>query len=107
VIDQATETTDRHAVIAASGATLALRGVARKLGKGGAVQSVEDEPESKPAQEALAEVLGTAGLAADPELARFAVALHAAVTSAAKESGAAIDGQQAKLICGRTHLRRG
>jgi hypothetical protein len=65
--------------------------IVRKLGKGGAVQSVEDEPESKPAQEALAEALGKAGLAADSELARLAEALQAAVTSAAKESGAAID----------------
>jgi hypothetical protein len=65
--------------------------IVRKLGKGGAVQSVEDEPESKPAQEALAEALDKAGLAADSELERLAEALQAAVTSAAKESGAAID----------------
>ena len=37
----------------------------RKLGKGGAVQSVEDEPRSEPAQAALAEALTKGGLAAD------------------------------------------
>ena len=48
--------------------------IVRKLGKGGAVQSVEDEPRSETAQATLAEALIKAGLSADPELAqtRFA-----------------------------------
>ena len=53
--------------------------IVRKLGKGGAVQSVEDEPRSEAAQAALAEALTKAGLAADQELAQHAEALRAAV----------------------------
>ena len=56
--------------------------IVRKLGKGGAVQSVEDEPRSEPAQAALAEALTKAGLAADPELAQHAKALRAAIDGA-------------------------
>jgi hypothetical protein len=55
--------------------------IVRKLGKSGAVQSVEDEPRSETAQAALAETLTKAGLAADPELAQHAEALRAAVTA--------------------------
>jgi hypothetical protein len=65
--------------------------IVRKLGKGGAVQSVEDEPRSEPAQAALAEALSKAGLATDPELARHAQALRAAVDGAAGTGGAAIE----------------
>jgi hypothetical protein len=65
--------------------------VVRKLGKGGAVQSVEDEPRSEPAQAALAEALTKAGLATDPELAQHAKALHAAIEGAAGTGGAAIE----------------
>jgi len=65
--------------------------IVRKLGKGGAVQSVEDEPRSEPAQTALAEALAKAGLAADPELARHAEALRTAIDGAAGTSGAAIE----------------
>jgi len=65
--------------------------IVRKLGKGGAVQSVEDEPRSEPAQTALAEALAKAGLAADPELARHAEALRTAIDGAAATSGAAIE----------------
>jgi hypothetical protein len=57
--------------------------IVRKLGKGGAVQSVEDEPRSETAQAALAEALTKAGLGADTELARQAEALRAAVAGAA------------------------
>ena len=70
----------------------ALRGlIVRKLGKGGAVQSVEDEPRSEPAQAALAEALTTAGLAADPELEKHAKALRAAIDGAVGTAGAAIE----------------
>jgi len=65
--------------------------IVRKLGKGGAVQSVEDEPRSEPAQAALAEALTKAGLANDPELAQHAKALHAAIEGAAGTGGAAIE----------------
>jgi hypothetical protein len=65
--------------------------IVRKLGKGGAVQSVEDEPRSEPAQAALAEALTKAGLAADPELAQHAEALRATVDGAAGTGGAAIE----------------
>ena len=65
--------------------------IVRKLGKGGAVQSVEDEPRSEPAQTALAEALSKADLAADPELARHADALRTAVDGAAETGGAAIE----------------
>ena len=70
----------------------ALRAViVRKLGKGGAVQSVEDEPQSEAAQAALAESLTKAGLGADPELAQQAEAVHAALASAAATGGADIE----------------
>ena len=65
--------------------------IIRKLGKGGAVQSVEDEPRSEAAQTVLAEALTKAGLAADPELAHHAEALRAAVTSAPGTGGADIE----------------
>ena len=65
--------------------------IVRKLGKGGAVQSVEDEPRSEAAQAALAEALTKAGLAADQELAQHAEALRAAVASAPGTSGADIE----------------
>lgn len=56
--------------------------IIRKLGKSGAVQSVEDEPRSEAAQAALAEALAKAGLGGDPELAERANAVHAAIASA-------------------------
>ena len=65
--------------------------IVRKLGKGGAVQSVEDEPRSETAQAALAEALTKAGLAADPELAQHAEVLRAAVTEGAGTGGADIE----------------
>jgi hypothetical protein len=54
-----------------------------KLGKVGAVQSVEDEPNSVTAQTALAEALDKAGLISDAELGRLAAALREAVASTA------------------------
>src|SRR3954471_23479962 len=70
----------------------ALRGlIVRKLGKGGAVQSVEDDPYSETAQASLAEALTKAGFAADPELARHAETLRTAVAGANKEGGADIE----------------
>jgi hypothetical protein len=65
--------------------------IVRKLGKGGAVQSVEDEPRSEPAQVALAEALTKAGLAADPDLAQHAEVLRAAVAGSAGTGGADIE----------------
>jgi hypothetical protein len=57
--------------------------IVRKLGKGGAVQLVEDEPRSETAQAALAEALTKAGLGADAELSHHAEALRAALAGAA------------------------
>jgi hypothetical protein len=65
--------------------------IVRKLGKGGAVQSVEDEPRSETAHAALAEALTKAGIAADPELAQHAEAVRAAVAEGAGAGGAAIE----------------
>jgi hypothetical protein len=65
--------------------------IVRKLGKGGAVQSVEDEPRSETAQATLAEALTKAGLAADPELAQHAEVLRAAVAGGAGTGGADIE----------------
>jgi hypothetical protein len=65
--------------------------IVRKLGKGGAVQSVEAEPRSETAQAALAEALTKGGLATDSELAQHAEALRTAVANGAGESGADIE----------------
>ncbi len=65
--------------------------IVRKLGKGGAVQSVEDEPRSETAQAALAEALTNGGLAADPELAQHAEVLRAAVADNVGTGGADIE----------------
>lgn len=63
----------------------------RKLGKGGAVQSVEDEPRSEPAQAALAEALTKAGLGGDADLEQQADALRTALAGAAAAGGADIE----------------
>ena len=77
---------------AVSDAYDALRAlIVRKLGKGGAVQSVEDDPHSETAQAALAEALTKAGLAADQELVRHAEVLRAAVAGAARQGDADIE----------------
>jgi CspA family cold shock protein len=65
--------------------------IVHKLGKSGAVQSVEDEPRSESAQVALAEALTKAGLSADPEIARHAEVLRVAVAGAAAAGGADIE----------------
>ena len=65
--------------------------IVRKLGKGGAVQSVEDEPRSEMAQAALAEALTKAGLSDDPELAQHAEVLRSAVAGGAKTGDADIE----------------
>jgi hypothetical protein len=59
--------------------------VIRKLGKGGALQSLEDDPSSEAAQTALAEALIKAGLAGDPELALHAEALRATLVGAGSD----------------------
>jgi len=77
---------------AAADAYDALRAlIVRKLGKGGAVQSVEDEPRSETAQAALAEALTKAGLAADHELAQHVEALRAVLAAGAGTGSADID----------------
>ena len=65
--------------------------IVRKLGKGGAVQSVEDEPRSEAAQATLAEALAKAGLAADPELAQHADAAPRGSRGDAGTGGADIE----------------
>jgi hypothetical protein len=65
--------------------------IVRKLGKGGAVQSLEDEPRSEAAQATLAEALTKAGPVPDPELAQHAETLRAAVAGAAVGVGADIE----------------
>jgi hypothetical protein len=64
--------------------------IVRKLGKAGAVQSVEDDPGSASAQAALAEAMTKAGLADDKELEQHANAVRAAL-SADLSAGAEID----------------
>src|SRR5262252_3215951 len=61
--------------------------IVRKLGEGGAVQSVEDEPRSETAHAALAEALTKACLDADPELAQHADTLRAALASSSVGEG--------------------
>jgi hypothetical protein len=65
--------------------------IVRKLGKRGAVQSVEDEPRSETAQAALAEALTKAGLSADTELAQQAEALRETISGAAEAGDAGIE----------------
>jgi hypothetical protein len=78
-----------RAVIDAYNALRSL--IVRKLGKGGAVQSLEDEPRSEAAQATLAEALTKAGLVADTELAQHAETLRAAVASAPPGGGGDIE----------------
>jgi hypothetical protein len=61
-----------------------------KLGKGGAVQSVEDEPDSQSAQATLAEAITKAGLASDSELVQCAEALKTAIEQVQDRGGADI-----------------
>jgi hypothetical protein len=65
--------------------------IVQKLGKKGAVQSVEDEPRSEAAQAALAEALTKAGLATDPELVQRAEALRVALAGSAGAGGGDIE----------------
>jgi hypothetical protein len=65
--------------------------IVRKLGKAGAVQSIEDEPRSETAQAALAEALTKAGLGADPELAQHADTLRTAIANSTGAGGADIE----------------
>src|SRR5690242_7819844 len=65
--------------------------IVRKIGKGGAVQSVEDEPQSTAAQATLAEALSKAGLAADSDLRQLAEKLRAALAGAEGQDGAPIE----------------
>ena len=64
--------------------------ILRKLGKGGAVQSVEDDPQSEPARATLAEALAGKSLQHDAELQESAGRLHRTISDAeaAGEQGA-------------------
>jgi hypothetical protein len=62
--------------------------VIRKLGKGGAVQSVEDDPESETAHATLAEAIAKKNLQADAELKDSAQQLEKALAEA-KAAGTA------------------
>jgi hypothetical protein len=62
--------------------------IVRKLGKAGAVQSVEDDPESKEATASLASALAKQNLASDSELKESADKLANAVAKA-RDSGTA------------------
>jgi hypothetical protein len=62
--------------------------IVRKLGKGGAVQSVEDEPQSESAQATLAETMAKAGVGADAELAAKANELQAQLATVPAGGGA-------------------
>lgn len=64
--------------------------IVRKLGKGGAVQSVEDEPQSETAQATLAEAMAKAGVGADAELAAKANELQTQLANV-PSGGAASD----------------
>ncbi len=61
-----------------------------KLGKSGAVQSVEDTPDSEPAQATLAEALAKAGVGSDADLADKAKELEEKL-AAATATGAVSD----------------
>jgi hypothetical protein len=65
--------------------------IIQKLGKGGAVQSVEDEPRSETAQTALAVTLTSGGLSTDPDLVRLAEAVRAAMFGATGQDEADIE----------------
>jgi hypothetical protein len=56
--------------------------IIRKLGKSGAVQSVEDEPESESAQATLAEALAKKELQSDADLKALAERLERAIADA-------------------------
>ena len=58
----------------------------RKLGKSGAVQSVEDEPQSESAQAVLAEAMANGGIAGDAELAAKATDLEAKLAAIPEDS---------------------
>ena len=63
--------------------------IVRKLGKGGAVQSIEDEPQSESAQATLAEAMAKAGVGADTELAAKANELQAQLATVSAGGGGA------------------
>lgn len=62
--------------------------IVRKLGKTGAVQSVEDEPKSETAQATLVEALAKAGVGADAELAAKANELQTLIADVPLSEGA-------------------
>jgi hypothetical protein len=64
--------------------------IIRKLGKGGAVQSVEDEPSSASAQATLAEAMAKGGVGNDADLASKAKELEEKL-AAATATGASAD----------------
>lgn len=65
--------------------------IVRKLGKSGAVQTVEDDPRSEVAKALLAEALAKSGLAADDELKGLSDALLSAVSASDENERTAIE----------------
>jgi len=65
--------------------------IVHKLGKGGAVQSVEDEPQSEAAQATLAEAMAKGGVASDADLAAKAKELESNLAALSAGSGGAGD----------------
>lgn len=63
--------------------------IIRKIGMGGAVQSVEDQPHSESAQATLAEAMANKGIAGDKELAAKADELQAKIAAVPVSSGGA------------------
>jgi hypothetical protein len=61
--------------------------IIRKIGMGGAVQSVEDQPHSESAQATLAEAMANKGIAGDKELAAKADELQAKLAAVPVSSG--------------------
>ena len=69
-----------------------LKGLAiRRLGKSGAVQSVEEEPRSEAAQTALAEAMAKAKITTDTEMAQLAEEIRGALGSSDTQDGAEIE----------------
>jgi hypothetical protein len=75
----------------------------RKLGKGGAVQSVEDDPESEPASATLAEAIAKQGLAKDAELATLAERMMGALAEAKASAGLGTADIEIETVHGRVN----
>lgn len=65
--------------------------IVRKLGKSGAVQTVEDDPRSEAAKALLAEALAKAGLEEDYELTVLSDTILNAVSASSKDERVAVE----------------